>query len=103
MAKKLKHDVYVEELCNQIRPRYDRLLTNVRLFSTARKPLVIAEIDVLARKGKMVDIYEVKCSYRITKARKQLQRICKLIPQVNNAYFFCGSSGVLKTIERKVK
>jgi len=93
----------VEELCGLLQHRYDHLLTNVRLFSKTRKPVVLAEIDILARKGRRIDVYEVKCSHRITKAKKQLQKICKLLPEVNNTYFFCGESGLLKIIDTEVK
>ena len=100
MGKKIKHDIYVEDLCNQIKGNYDSLSTNLVLFSTKKKKRrVIAEIDVLAIKDEMYDVYEVKCSYRITKARKQLRKIKKLLPNVGNMFFFCGGSGVLKEIE----
>jgi len=93
----------VEELCDLLQDHYDHLLTNVRLFSKARKPVVLAEIDILARKGRRIDVYEVKCSHRISKARRQLQKICKLLPEVNNTYFFCGESGLLKMINTEIR
>jgi hypothetical protein len=52
----------------------------------------------MARKGSKIDIYEVKCSHRIIKAKKQLQRIRRFI-KTTNAYFYCGSSGLLMQID----
>lgn len=56
-----------------------------------------AEMDIVARKGKRIDIYEVKCSYRISKARQQLKR-AKRILKATNTYFYCGSSKSLQSI-----
>jgi hypothetical protein len=97
VGKKLKHDLYLEGLCEKIKSDYDYLSTNVRLYSNKRKKKrrVIAEIDILAVKGNRYDVYEVKCSYRITKARKQLKRIKRIMPEVRNTFFFCGASGVI--------
>ncbi len=97
MVKRIKHDVYLEDLYERIKCDYDSLSKNVRLFS--KKGRIIAEIDILATKENTCDVYEVKCSYRITKARKQLSKIKKLMPQVNNMFFFCGESGVLREVE----
>ena len=59
----------------------------------------LGEIDIMAKKGDRLDLYEVKCSYRIFKARKQLNRIKRHL-NINNArsYFYCGSSKLLVTI-----
>jgi len=45
-----------------------------------------------------IDIYEVKCSYRKTKARKQLERLKKLFPEIKSLFFFCGESGMLERL-----
>lgn len=87
----------MQDLCEKIKYDYDSLSTNVRLFS--KKGRVLAEIDLLAIRENSYHVYEVKCSYRITKARKQLLRIKRLMPQVTNLYFFCGESGLLKEVE----
>ena len=97
MGTRIKHDIYLHDLCEKVKYDYDSLSTNVRLFS--RRGRVLAEIDLLAIREDSCDVYEVKCSYRITKARKQLQRIKRLMPQVTNLYFFCGESGLLKEVE----
>jgi hypothetical protein len=45
------------------------------------------------------DIYEVKCSHRFYKARKQLTRIRKLLgkeqKEICNVFFYCGESKLL--------
>jgi hypothetical protein len=92
----LKHDRYVDELCSSIKGHYDILHRNVPLFSKRNRR--IAEIDVLAVKGDSCDIYEVKCSHRVAKARKQLKKIRKIISKdwnVREAFFFCGESKTL--------
>ena len=59
----------------------------------------MAEIDILATKNGKHDIYEVKCSYRYTKAKQQLDKIRKHMKrqnkEVRNAFFFCAESGLL--------
>ena len=80
----------MEKLCDKIRDSYDSLSTNVKLRNKKR---ALAEIDILAKKGNSVDLFEVKCSYRITKARKQAKLIRKhLRARVGNVYFYCGAS-----------
>lgn len=97
MAEKLtKHDSYVLELKDKIKHKYDFISTNVKFSSKKRS---LGEIDIIAKKGKKIDIYEVKCSHRIVKARKQLKRIKRLLNLENsNAYFYCGSSGSLVSV-----
>ena len=98
MAQKLKHDKYLEALCDELRPSYDSLQTNVTLYSNTRKRRKVAEIDVLAIKRGHIDAYEVKCSHRITKARKQLHKVKKHYPCVTNLFFFCGATGAIHGI-----
>ena len=64
-----KHDQYVEELCSRIKEDYDSISKNIVLKKKKRS---LGEIDILAKKGNSIDLYEVKCSYRITKAKKQV-------------------------------
>lgn len=92
----LKHDQYVQELCEKISPSYDLLLQNVPIYSPRKR--LIAEIDVLAVKEGVYDLYEVKCSHRVFKAKKQLEKARKLMAQkspVGKTFFFCGESGIL--------
>ncbi len=51
-------------------------------------------------KGNQVDLYEVKCSFRITKARKQLTKLRKLFDYDNTStFFYCGGAEKLVAIE----
>ena len=97
VVTRIKHDIYLHDLCEKVKSDYDSLSTNVRLYS--KRGRVLAEIDLLAVRENSCDVYEVKCSYRITKAKKQLLRIKRLMPNVTNLYFFCGESGQLKEVE----
>ncbi|MDP2908972.1 MAG: hypothetical protein Q8N77_04165 [Nanoarchaeota archaeon] len=93
MVPATKHDRYVNKLCERIRDSYDVLFTNVKLKKDER---LVGEIDIYARKGTRIDIYEVKCSYRITKAKKQLKRVKAFLElKDGNEYFYCGSSNLL--------
>ena len=93
-----KHDRYVLELYDNIKHTYDSLSINVKIFKNNRS---VAEIDLLARKGDSYDIYEVKCSYRITKARNQKKKFLKHLKniQIDNFYFYCGASSELVMLD----
>ncbi len=91
--KLTKHDRYVLELKNKIKHKYDFVSTNVKIASRKRS---LGEIDLIARKGSYVDLYEVKCSHRILKAKKQLQKMKRLMNLgKSRSFFYCGSSGAL--------
>ena len=91
-----KHDKYVLELSNKIKNNYDSISVNVPVKYSKRS---LGEIDVLAKKGDRFDLYEVKCSYRILKAKKQLNRIKKYLNLKNaRSYFYCGNSKLLVTV-----
>ncbi len=93
-----KHDRYVEELCTKIRGRYDSVSKHVTVRAKKR---MLAEVDVLAKKGDDVDLYEVKCSPRITKARRQLRKLSRYLGggmNIANCYFYCGSSHSIMSI-----
>ena len=88
-----KHDRYVLELSSKIRDDYDSLALNVPVRHSKRS---VGEIDIVAKKGNRYDLYEVKCSYRILKAKKQLARIKRYLNLENaGTYFYCGNSGLL--------
>jgi Holliday junction resolvase-like predicted endonuclease len=92
-VKLSKHDQYAQELCDKIRDDYDSVSTNILLKKKRRS---LAEIDIAARKGNLYDIYEVKCSYRITKAKKQAKAIRKHFhSRIKNIYFYCGATASL--------
>jgi len=45
------------------------------------------------------DIFEVKCSHRIVKAKKQFKKIKNKVDfKVRKRYFFCGASQTLFSI-----
>ncbi|MBR9690999.1 hypothetical protein GOV08_04920 [Candidatus Woesearchaeota archaeon] len=91
-----KHDRYVNQLYRQIKDNYDTIDMNVTFSKKKRK---IAEIDIIGKKGDIIDIYEVKCSHRISKARKQLKRVKRLINANRiNFFFFCGNSKKLEEV-----
>jgi predicted RecB family endonuclease len=91
--KENKHDRYVKELVKRIRPEYDDISTHLKLN---KKKRTIAEIDIMARKGKEIHFFEVKCSYRIVKARKQLTRLRRLFQNDPvSLYFYCGIGDML--------
>ena len=91
-----KHDRYVLELSNRIKDSYDSLSLNVPVKDSKRS---LGEVDIIAKKGSRFDLYEVKCSYRIVKARKQLIRIKKYLNLKNaGSYFYCGNSKSLVTV-----
>ena len=94
LHKLTKHDRYVIELCERIKDQYDSVSVNVPIRCRRR---LLGEVDIIARKGNHADIYEVKCSHRIIKAKKQLKRIGKYLQKINvdKSYFYCGSSGLL--------
>ncbi|RMF06992.1 hypothetical protein D6764_00880 [Candidatus Woesearchaeota archaeon] len=91
-----KHDQYVKELYEQLRHRYDYLSANVPIINSKR---ILGDIDIYAVKGDRIDLYEVKCSYRIHKAKHQLQKVRRFLnnPEGEN-YFYCGTSKVLEQV-----
>lgn len=92
-----KHDRYIIDLCKRLRDTYDVLFTNVKLRKDGK---LIGEIDIYARKGTKIDLYEVKCSYRITKAKKQLKKVKKFLEvEEGKKYFYCGNSDLLLCIK----
>ena len=95
--KKLtKHHRYVLELSCKIIGDYDSISTNVELETRKRQ---LGEIDIVAQKGDHYDIYEVKCSPRIIKARKQLARLKKHFNHANTrTFFYCGNSKMLMMV-----
>lgn len=101
MFKIIKHDKYVDFLYSKIKADYDSIERNVPIYSKKKRnrQRLVAEIDILAMKEGTYDIYEVKCSHRFYKARKQLSKIKKLLNKesmkIGNAYFYCGESKLL--------
>ncbi len=97
-ARLSKHDRYVEELCTKIKDSYDSVSKHVTIRAKKR---MLAEVDVLAKRGDDVDLYEVKCSPRITKAKRQLRKLSRYLGggmNIANCYFYCGSSHSIMTV-----
>ena len=98
-----KHDKYVQKLYEQIKNSYDTIDKHVSVDNTKRR---MAEVDIIAKRGNVVDVYEVKCSYRIVKAKKQLKRIRQILnlerkilnAEKMNLFFFCGASSRLEEV-----
>ena len=91
-----KHDRYVLELSDKIKHKYDSVSVNVPIRHSKRS---LGEIDIMAKKGNRLDLYEVKCSYRIIKAKKQLKRIRNILNLKNaRSYFYCWNSKLLVTV-----
>ncbi len=92
-----KHDHYLHKLKESLEQEYEAILTHVPIYQPfRRKQRLIGEIDILPRRGDKYDAYEVKCSPRYVKARKQLRRIRKVSHfNITRTFFYCGSSGLL--------
>ncbi len=96
MKMPTKHDKYLLNLCDKLKSDHDILGTNIILRNEKR---ALAEIDIIASKDNIIDIYEVKCSYRPHKAKKQLKRIKKLLElEKCRMFFYCGSNGLLEIV-----
>jgi len=93
-----KHDAFVEELYDRVKDNYDVVHRNVTLVSTRGRK--VGEIDLMGVKGQHTDVFEVKCSPRYVKARKQLKRIRKHVKGDIDTYFYCGSSKRIEEIEK---
>jgi len=73
---------------------YDFILKNVPIYSKRKR--LVGEIDLLGMKDGECDIYEVKCSHRIVKAKKQFKKIQDKVKfKVRKRFFFCGASMTL--------
>ncbi len=70
---------------------YDEVFCNVPVTKGKRR---VAEIDLLCCKEGFCDVFEVKCSFRITKAKLQVRKIKKHADlPVRYCFFHCGASG----------
>ncbi|MBI1969624.1 hypothetical protein HYS48_02925 [Candidatus Woesearchaeota archaeon] len=80
----------MKKLCKSLEDRYDVLYTHYPFYGRKCK---LGEIDIVGIKGKHIHVYEVKCSPRIVKARKQLSRIKRLLKHNQvKTFFYCGAS-----------
>jgi len=92
-----KHDIYVEDLFSMMKGRYDNIYKHLVLANKKRR---IGEIDLVGVKDNHIDVFEVKCSHRIVKAKRQLKKLKKVFDTENiSLYFYCGASKELKLVE----
>lgn len=84
------------DLKERIEHKYDSISTHVKVKKKKRS---LGEIDLIAKNGSKIDLYEVKCSHRVLKAKKQLNKMKRLLNlEKSRAYFYCGSSRVLMVV-----
>jgi hypothetical protein len=101
IKKTIKHDKYLEYLYGKLVPKYEVLLRNVPIYSKRKR--LVGEIDLMGINVGEVDVYEVKCSNRLTKAKHQLEKIRRLMKcKPKNLYFYCGESHRLFDFEKSV-
>ncbi len=93
--KTTKHDKYVLELYKKVQDRYDYLILDYEISKKKRK---LGQIDLCGIKDGKTDLFEVKCSPRFHKARKQLFKARKLMNTRGNLFFYCGSSGQIHEV-----
>ncbi len=95
-GKLIKHDQYIEELKDLITHNYDSIDTHIFLSDKKR---IVGEIDLIAEREGRRDVFEVKCSYRMYKARQQLKKIKRYTKSpIDNYFFYCGSSHLLHLV-----
>ena len=91
----------------RIRDQYDTVQRNVFLYGYKRaKRRIIGEVDLIGIKKDGMDLYEVKCSYRIVKAKRQLRKAKRILQATNwisaeqaiKTYFYNGESREIHTI-----
>jgi hypothetical protein len=90
-----KHDRYVLELYKKVSERYDYLILDYNITNSKRK---LGQVDLAGVRGTKTDLYEVKCSFRIHKAVKQLKRAQKIMNVSGSLFFYCGSSGQIQEV-----
>lgn len=87
------HALYIRKLSKELQKDYESIETNIELSSRRR---VLAEIDILAEKDGEVHVYEVKKSYRPTKAKEQFRKIRKYYSrQIARFYLYCAEADLL--------
>jgi hypothetical protein len=95
IQKPNKHDRYVLELYKKVSDRYDYLILDYIISNNKRK---LGQVDLAGVRGARTDLFEVKCSFRIHKAVKQLKRAQKIMNVTGNLFFYCGSSGQIQEV-----
>ena len=95
LLKPNKHDRYVQELYKKVQDRYDYLILDYEIGTNKR---LLGQVDLAGVRKDKTDLFEVKCSYRIHKAQKQLKRAQKIMRVQGNLFFYCGSSGQIEQV-----
>ena len=90
----IKHDAYVQQLVSRLEG-YQSLQSNIKIYD---KRCDKAEIDLMGVKNGKLHVFEVKCSYRISKAKRQLYKLKRLLKVPMTLYFYCGSADVLEEV-----
>jgi len=85
-------------LYKKLEENYDYLILD---YNIAHKNRKLGQVDLAGVKGTNTDLYEVKCSFRIHKAEKQLRRAKRIMNVTGGLFFYCGSSGQLQEIAVK--
>jgi len=84
-------------LHDKIKDHYDVVYRGLPLYSEKKR--LIGEIDLVAVSKHSVDIFEVKSSFRVVKARKQLEKIRRIfgdsLEVAVNIYFYHGAGAQL--------
>ncbi|MBD3208799.1 hypothetical protein GF367_00060 [Candidatus Woesearchaeota archaeon] len=90
----------MEQLYDQLKSSYAQVFRGLPLIS--QRGRMVGEIDLLAVNESTIDVFEVKCSFRPVKARKQLNKIIKLfgadINKEVNTWFYCGEAAKILKI-----
>ena len=90
-----KHDRYVADLKERVGSRYDEVLVNHKVYVHKR---IVAEADLVGIRDGRADIYEVKCSYRPTKAKAQLRKLKRIFSRtysVDSLFFYPANTAQL--------
>lgn len=85
MTQATLHELYVWKLSKELSKEYDHVSTNVTISSRTQ---TLAEIDVLAERDGEVHVFEVKRSFRPTKARQQFRKIQRHFSREIARFFF---------------
>jgi hypothetical protein len=94
--KELEHDRIVLEVWAEV--SQDRQYSSVDCFVDYDNGQYTGEVDVLGRKGKMMDFYEIKCSRNrksVRNAQRQFDRFKQSYPgRVGKGFLYTPTNGL---------